>query len=402
MFGTRWLAIAFVAAGLAGGVQKAQAGDLKIILPRHSQATPVQRFNREGVDALRKHDYKKAESLFCKAYLLDPEDPFTLNNLGYISEMKGELDRAQRLYSLATRQATDAVIDVSTAPHFKGRPLDAALANPDLPLRLDHANVEALQLLSLKRAPEADMLLQRARKADSSADRKSDQSADHKDQKSDPKDVFTLINLGVAKEMEGESEQALQYYDAAVARHSNATAVITADRAWRGKSATEIAEQNARALRRRIEATKTPQAQAAEFSLRGVSAISRNEPRAADEDFRKAYAVDPNNAFALNNIGYVSEREGDRETAQVFYQSARKAPEANARVALASRESDEGLKLTQVAAKNDAKVEDKIADERAARRRRAEPILLRRRDQTIVEEPASLPSTPQSHSPQSH
>jgi len=41
------------------------------------------------VDAVRKRNYEKAESLFYKAYLLVPDDPFTLNNLGYISELKG-------------------------------------------------------------------------------------------------------------------------------------------------------------------------------------------------------------------------------------------------------------------------------------------------------------------------
>jgi len=47
----------------------------------------------------------------------------------------------------------------------------------------------------------------------------------------------------------------------------------------------------------------------ANFNLRGVSAINRNDLRAADQAFRRAYALDPNNAFALNNIGYVAERK---------------------------------------------------------------------------------------------
>jgi hypothetical protein len=47
-------------------------------LPRRSQLTPVQRLNREGVEAVKKHDYEKAERLFYKAYLYDPADPFTL------------------------------------------------------------------------------------------------------------------------------------------------------------------------------------------------------------------------------------------------------------------------------------------------------------------------------------
>ena len=58
--------------------------------------------------------------------------------------------------------------------------------------------------------------------------------------------------------------------------------------------------------------------QVAELNLRGVSAINRNDLHTADADFRKAYALDPSNAFTLNNVGYVAELEGDQETAAVF------------------------------------------------------------------------------------
>jgi Flp pilus assembly protein TadD len=155
-----------------------------------------------------------------------------------------------------------------------------------------------------------------------------------------------------------------------------------------------MAAQNAKALRHRLETHDTPEAQAAELNLRGVSAINRNDPSAANRDFRKAYALDPNNAFALNNIGYVSELEGDQETAQFFYDSAQKAPGANDKVVLATRRSAEGRKLFQVAENSDANVESRVAEERAARRREGEPILLRRRDNSVVEEPAAPPVKP--------
>ena len=375
MFGTRWAVIMLVAGAMTPMSQKASAGDIKITVPKRGYLTPVQRLNREGVDAIRKHDYKKAESLFYKAYLLDPDDPFTLNNLGYTSELRGDADRAQRFYVLASKQATDAVIDQATLPQLKGQPMNVAFATPDLPLQLNHDNVEAVRLLSKDRAPEADLLLQHALK-------------------SDPNNVFTLNNLGVAKEMEGESQEALHYYDAAVACHSNATAVVTQARSWRGKPVTEMAAGNANALRHRMETHNTPEAQAAELNLRGVSAINRNDARAANEDFRRAYALDPNNAFALNNVGYVSELEGDQETAQFFYESARKAPGANEKVVLATRSSDEGHKLFEVAEDSDTRVESRVTRERAARRRQGEPILLRRRDNTFVVEPTAQSGKP--------
>jgi Flp pilus assembly protein TadD len=335
----------------------------------------VQRLNREGVEAIHKHNYEKAESLFYKAYLFDPDDPFTLNNLGYISELKGQVDRAQRYYALAGQQTTDAVIDVASSQRVQGRPVKEALAVPDTPLQINHDNVEAVRLLSQGRAPEADILLQQTLARD-------------------PQNVFTLNNLGVAKEMEGESQEALKYYDTASAAHSDATAVVTLNHSWRGKPVSDMAAQNAKGLRSRLQSQNTLEARVAELNLRGVSAINRNDLGAADQSFRKAYALDPNNAFALNNIGYVSEIEGDRETAQFFYDSATRAGGANDRVGLATRRAAEGQRLFQVAADSDSKVETKLSLERDARRRQRQPIVLRRRDNSVVEEPPAGTSQP--------
>ena len=373
-----WTAVAVLAAGLALALPRATAADLKITLPKRSNLTPVQKLNREGVEALRKRNYEKAETLFYKAYLLDPDDPFTLNNLGYISELQGRVDRAERFYELAGQQATDAVIDVATSERVAGRSVKEALAVPELPLQINHDNLEAMRLLSQGRAPEADLLLQQTLK-------------------SDPQNVFTLNNLGVAKEMEGESQEALRYYDAAAGTQSDKTAVVTLDRSWRGKPVWEMAAQNAKALQLRMEQQNTLEARVAEFNLRGVSALNRNDLRAANDDFRRAYALDPNNAFALNNIGYVAEIEGDRETAEFFYTAAQNAGGSVQKVGLATRRSAEGLKLAQVAADNDSKVETRVAQDREVRRRQREPILLRRRDNSIVEEPVTPPRpTPQS------
>src|ERR1700722_7308767 len=237
MHGKRLLLIGFVGfAVTTGGLQHAQAGDLKITIPKRSTLTPVQRLNREGVEALRKHNYAKAEQLFYKAYLFDPDDAFTLNNLGYISELQGQIDRAQNFYSLAAAQSSEAVIDRASVRRVEGRPMKEALAMSDQPLQINHANVEAVRLLSQGRAPEADLLLEETLKIDSH-------------------NVFTLNNMGVAKEMEGEAQEALKYYDEAAAAHSDATAVVTVDKAWRGRPVSEMAQQSAKALRDRLART---------------------------------------------------------------------------------------------------------------------------------------------------
>src|ERR1700719_3790478 len=130
--GMSWKQWAFV--GIACGAMAwpagVRAGDIKITLPKRSPMTPVQRLNQEGVREIGKHAYEKAETLFYKAYLLDPDDPFTLNNLGYVSELQGQLDRAQKFYALAAKQPTDAVIDVASSKHVEGRSMTEALAIP--------------------------------------------------------------------------------------------------------------------------------------------------------------------------------------------------------------------------------------------------------------------------------
>ncbi|MHB1858453.1 MAG: tetratricopeptide repeat protein, partial [Acidobacteriaceae bacterium] len=85
MFATRLGLLAALAVITGSGFPHAWAKDLRITVPKHSHLTPVQRLNREGVEAVRKHEYEKAEAMFYRAYLYDASDPFTLNNLGYIS-----------------------------------------------------------------------------------------------------------------------------------------------------------------------------------------------------------------------------------------------------------------------------------------------------------------------------
>jgi tetratricopeptide (TPR) repeat protein len=224
-----------------------------------------------------------------------------------------------------------------------------------------------VRLLSQGRSAEADLLLQQALEKD-------------------PRNVFTLNNMGVAKEMEGEDEQALKYYDEASAGQSGAAAVVTANPIWRGRPVGQMAQQNAKGLRDYLGREKTLPEQVAELNLRGVSAVNRNDLRTADADFRKAFALDPNNAFTLNNIGYVAELEGDQETAEFYYSHARQSLGSSATVGVATRKTEEGKKLFAVAGDSDSHVQGKVAQERQSLQRQGGPVVLRRRDNSIVEE----------------
>jgi tetratricopeptide (TPR) repeat protein len=174
--------------------------------------------------------------------------------------------------------------------------------------------------------------------------------------------------------------------------------VVTFNRTWRGKPVSDVADKNAQRVRHRIE-TETPQEQAALLNLQGVSSINRNEWHAADKDFRDAYSLDPNSAFSLNNLGFLSEMTGDLETAQYFYQKARQAQAANDKVGLATRRAAEGVKLFQVSDDNDQKVTAKLSDEAAARRLQPGTVELKRRDNQPVIEPSALPQSAPQTSP---
>lgn len=349
------------------------AGDIRITLPKRSKATPVQKLNQDGVKALQKNNVEKAKKLFYKAYLLDPNDPFTLNNLGYMSELEGEVERAERFYSLAAAMESDANVDRSTIEAAEGRNVtEVAGSAEQVNLQVNRLNVNALSLLLRDRAPEADLVLQKALALDA-------------------KNPFTLNNLGFAKEKQGELEQALAFYSSAANLRSDDKIIVSVNKDWRGQAISEVASENVRAVRRAMRDEEDVDTRVARLNLRGVSALNRNERRLARQYFEQAYRLAPTDAFTINNMGYVAELDGDRETAEFFYAKAQEAEGANTRVSVATRREAEGQRIEQVAGQSGGQVEVRMRAETEARRRRDEPVELKRRGAP----PSSAPSSTQ-------
>lgn len=371
--------IAVIAVILATGPHATWAADvLRITIPRHSELTPVQRLNREGVDAVRKQQYEKAANLFYKAYLFDPADPFTLNNLGYISELQGELDRAHRFYTLAAEQGCTANIDRSNAKQLEGKPMQYAFESlRDIPMRVNRMNVDAMNLLSRNRGFEAVALLRKALSLDA-------------------QNPFTLNNLGVADETIGDYNDALRSYTAVAEAHSSEPIVVTKDRTWRGKAVSVMAAASVIRLKKRMKKMNSAEVNAVMLTMRGVSATNQNEWLAARQDFLHAYSLDPSSAFSLNNRGYVAEMDGDLETAQVFYEKARSAGGANDRVGLASQLSAEGKKLSSVATTSNLRVGSKLDEYSEERRRQTGPIELIPRGNEPSRDSSGKPAKPTS------
>jgi Flp pilus assembly protein TadD len=340
-----------------------------------SKLSPVQRLNREGVEAIKRHQYDKAQGLFYKAYLYDPADPFTLNNLGYISEIQGQLERAQKFYQLAAEQGSDANIDVSNQKHLKGQPMKAALVElKDRTMRVNRMNIDAMRMLQQDRDFEAIDLLKQALALD-------------------PQNPFTLNNLGVANESVSDLDTALRYYQQAAATYSKEPAVITLDKSWRGKSVSNMARVSARRLQKKIESGDLTESKAVMYTLRGVRAENANNWTEARQDFLHAYALDPTSAFSLNNRGYVAEREGDLETAQYFYEKARRANDANAKVGIATKLYAQGQPLTVVASDSNDKVDTALDIYSQQRKRPSAPVELTPRGATPESAPQSAPET---------
>src|SRR6478752_6425240 len=363
------LAPCLLAISLFCGGVSASAQQVRIPLPKKSKFTPVQQLNRDGVAALKKHDIGKAKRLFYKAYLIDPNDPFTLNNLGYVSELEGSLERAQRYYDQAKANTSEAVIDRSTSQDAQGKTVASVAGHTaEGPMKVNELNSEALGLLNRDRAPEADVVLQAALKID-------------------PKNPFTLNNMGFAKEKEGELESAIRYYDSSAATGSREPIVIAFNKSWRGKPISEVASENADKSRKELSKAQDMQARVARLNLRGVSAMNRNDRKAARDSFEQAYKLDPNNSFAINNMGYLAELEGDTETAQSFYQQAQRAERARQKVMVSTRPEVEGQTVGHVAEESTTLVESAFVARAEARRRSGAPPALKTRDNRIIVEP---------------
>ena len=363
---------------------QATAQQLRLPLPKKSKYTPVQKLNRDGVAALQKHQIDKAKRLFYRAYLIDPNDPFTLNNLGYVAEVEGDIDRAQRYYDQARANTSDAVVDRSTEPALEGKTVAKIAGNTaEGAMKVNELNSEALRLLNQDRAPEADLMLQEALKIE-------------------PNNPFTLNNMGFAKEKEGELEDAIRSYTQSAGTRSREPVVVTYNKEWRGRPISEVAAENAEKARKEAARASSVQDQVARLNLRGVSAMNRNDHKTARDDFERAYKLDPRNAFTINNMGFLSELEGDKETAQSYYEQAEGARRSNARVAVSTRPEVEGRQVGQVAGQSTALVEANMASVAEERRRSGQAPALHTRDNRVVIDRGKPQSstTPQVNPPQ--
>ena len=168
---------------------------------------------------------------------------------------------------------------------------------------------------------------------------------------------------------------------------------------WRGKPISQVAADNAQKVRSEMRHGEDRQARVARLNLRGVSAINRNERDAARGYFEQAYKLDANNAFTLNNMGYLAEMDGDQESASFYYEKAQMAPRSDHKVEVATRRDAEGRPVGGVATVSDQQVATQMETALEQKRRQGGPVVLRRRDNSVVV-PEAQPTTPSSNGTQ--
>ncbi|HUS19057.1 MAG TPA: tetratricopeptide repeat protein, partial [Terriglobales bacterium] len=279
-----------------------------------------------------------------------------------ISELEGDLEKAQRYYDLASANLSEAIVDKSTSKEAEGQPVSKVAGHNETgPLQVNRLNVEAISLLQKDRAIEAEGVLLKALDLQ-------------------PNNAFTLNNLGFAREKQGELESALSYYVRAANAGSEESVIIAPNKDWRGKSITKIAERNVAKVRELLETEQSVEAKVARLNLRGVSALNKNNRVAARGFFQEAIKLDPNNAFSLNNMGYVSELDNDRESANYFYAKAKNADGNGESVGMATRRAAEGRPVGAVADSNETVVSSQMERDLLAKRRNKAPVELKTRD----------------------
>jgi tetratricopeptide (TPR) repeat protein len=164
-----------------------------------------------------------------------------------------------------------------------------------------------------------------------------------------------------------------------------------------------MAAASAKRLEKRIRNGGPVEAQAEMYTIHGVFEVNQNDWAAARKDFLRAYSLDPTSAFTLNNLGYVSEKDGDLESAQYFYGKAQRADKAGTRVGFATQVSAEGKSLDAVAIDSNDKVDGALEIYSQRRRQQSAPVELTPRGGTNAtpNQPANSPNAaPSAASPQ--
>jgi Flp pilus assembly protein TadD len=180
----------------------------------------------------------EAVALLQQALRLDPQNPFTLNNLGVADEAIGDFDNALRSYEEAARVHSSERVAVTTDRAWKGKSVTAMAS----------AGAKRLQERMKKvNGAEEQAILFTVHGV--SATNQNDWEKAKQDflhaYSLDPSSAFTLNNRGFVAEMDGDLETAEFFYSKArKAGNANARVGLATQRAAEGKNLVSVASDS--------------------------------------------------------------------------------------------------------------------------------------------------------------
>jgi Flp pilus assembly protein TadD len=193
---------------------------------------------------------QEAAVVLQRTLTVDPHNAFTLNNLGFTMESEGELESAFRYYNQAADANSSDPIVVSLDPHWRGKAISEVAANN---AKAVHKRIETEQGIQDKVARLNLQGVSALNRNDSQAARGFFEQA----YRLDPRNAFTLNNMGYVAEMDGDHETADQFYAAArEARDANARVTLANRHEMQGLPLGQVARSNDEGAQANLEATR--------------------------------------------------------------------------------------------------------------------------------------------------
>jgi tetratricopeptide (TPR) repeat protein len=166
------------------------------------------RMNLEAMRLLSENRGFEATSLLQQALSLDPQDPFTLNNLGVADETVGDFWNALKYYRAAADLHSSEPVVIAVDRAWRGKPVSdmAAASAKRLEKRLQTINPGYERALMLSR---------RGVFAENQNDWNAARDYFLRAYSADPSDAFSLNNRAYVAERDGDLETAKFYYEKA-------------------------------------------------------------------------------------------------------------------------------------------------------------------------------------------
>lgn len=167
-----------------------------------------------------------------------------------------------------------------------------------------------------------------------------------------PKNAYAYNNLGYVYENTGRKEEAAKMYRKVIELNPTRWVVNASDPNLKGMSIVSIATTNLACLEQDCVGTHVdPPTVDQRLASEGFFALQKGDNSEAEKKLTEALAINPNNPYAILNMGVIYERSGRKEEAKVMYQ---KVIDMNAKIIpmYVGDEKLAGKSLKQIAKSN--------------------------------------------------